>query len=177
MSNILDIPQSELQFGQKLVWAFSYEGPIDALEALSPEELAEALGLWATPDMDHVERFDLDSMRDYGFARYLSEASGFEIGEDASRLDALTGPVLLIHAKALNEKDTRFAPEPPFALIGRYGTGLDIPPVIGIESDSAKGQLPQGKPPKSSARISGMVATFVLIFLAIFVAVFVWIGG
>lgn len=33
------------------------------------------------------------------------------------------------------------------------------------------------KPPKSDARIGGMVATVVLVFLAIFVTIFVWTAG
>jgi hypothetical protein len=37
-------------------------------------------------------------------------------------------------------------------------------------------QDPDRKPPKSDARISGMVATAVLIFLAIFTTVIVWIA-
>jgi hypothetical protein len=32
------------------------------------------------------------------------------------------------------------------------------------------------KPPKSDARIGGMVATVVLVLLAVFVVVFVWMG-
>jgi hypothetical protein len=32
------------------------------------------------------------------------------------------------------------------------------------------------KPPKSDARIGGMVATVVLVLLAVFVGVFVWMG-
>ena len=37
-------------------------------------------------------------------------------------------------------------------------------------------QDPNRKPPKSDARISGMVATAVLIFLALFTVIFVWIA-
>lgn len=163
--------------GARLIWVFAFDGPLAELEAMSPEALAEALGLWAAPDPAAVERFDLTSLADYGFARYLSEASGVAIGDDAARLDALTGVVLLIHSKGLNDQERKFAPEPPFALIGRYGTPPDLTPQIDIDTGSAKGVLPQGKPPKTPARISGMVATVVLIFLAFFVAAFVWVGG
>jgi hypothetical protein len=37
-------------------------------------------------------------------------------------------------------------------------------------------QHPDRKPPKSDARIGGMVATAVLVFLAIFTVIFVWIA-
>ena len=35
---------------------------------------------------------------------------------------------------------------------------------------------PDGKPPKSDARIGGMVATAVLVFLAVFTILIVWIA-
>ena len=35
---------------------------------------------------------------------------------------------------------------------------------------------PKRKPPKSDARIGGMVATAVLVFLAIFTTIIVWIA-
>jgi hypothetical protein len=35
---------------------------------------------------------------------------------------------------------------------------------------------PDRKPPKSDARIGGMVAAAVLIFLAIFTTIFIWIA-
>lgn len=172
MTDPLDIPQSG-----RHVWVFSYDGPSDALNALSAEELSEALGLWGAPDMSGVERFDISTLTNYGFSRYLSEASGFDLGEDSRELNALTGPVLLLYSSALNEQDSRLSPEPPFALVGRYGTPIELPPITGIETASADGVLPQGAPPTSQARMSGMVATIVLVFLAIFVAAFVWIGG
>lgn len=37
-------------------------------------------------------------------------------------------------------------------------------------------QDPNRKPPKSDARIGGMVAAAVLVFLAIFTTVFIWIA-
>jgi hypothetical protein len=54
---------------------------------------------------------------------------------------------------------------------------MDIAPMTDLESDSAQGQLPEGRPPMSPARISGMVATAVLLFLAVFVVLFVWIAS
>ncbi|TNE67635.1 MAG: hypothetical protein EP336_06820 [Rhodobacteraceae bacterium] len=175
MNDPQDIPKT----GGRYVWVLSYDGPVEDLntDLISSASFAEALGLWTPPATEAVEWFDLAAMKDYGFARYLGEASGFDIGEDAARLDALTGVVVMLYSTGLNDKDTRLSPEPPFALIGRYGMPIDLPPVVGIETESAKGQLAQGKPPKSAARISGMVATVVLIFLALFVAAFVWIGG
>nr|WP_321511876.1 hypothetical protein [uncultured Celeribacter sp.] len=144
---------------------------------LSDWPLAAALGVHPAPDADFIEVFDPTALDGYGFARYLSEANGMDIGEDAARLDAITDPVVLVFSQALENGQSHFAPSAPLHFAGRYSLPYELPPVIGIDTDSAKGQLPQGKPPKSQARISGMVATVVLIFLAIFVAAFVWVGG
>lgn len=173
MNDAYNIPHS----GARLVWVFDYDGHADTLDKVEPQAFAEALGLSTPPIEESIEWFDVDTLETYGLSRYLSEANGFDVGADAEKLDALSSGVVLIFSDGIAPEDTGFSPEAPFQLIGRYGMPIDLPPIVGIESDSAKGQLPQGKPPKSSARISGMVATFVLIFLAIFVAIFVWIGG
>jgi hypothetical protein len=51
---------------------------------------------------------------------------------------------------------------------------------MGFSPRHAKGHPmtpdPDRKPPKSDARIGGMVATAVLIFLAVFTVIFVWIA-
>ena len=173
MSDPRDIPTDDA----RRVWVFAYDGTAEEMDALSPETLAEGLGVWAAPDTDAMEHFDLSTLTEYGFARYLSEANGMELGEDAEMLGTLTGPVLLVFSQGLNEKERRFDPEPPFRLIGRYGVPADLTLSPDLSSESALGQLPAGKPPASSARISGMVATLVLIFLALFVVAFVWVGG
>ena len=45
-----------------------------------------------------------------------------------------------------------------------------------VEKDHPVTPDPDRKPPKSDARIGGMVATVVLIFLAIFTTVIIWIA-
>lgn len=175
MSDPRDIPSD----GGRYVWVLTYDGPVEDLNTalISSDTFSDALGLQVPPEAEGVEWFDLAAMKDYGFARYLSEASGFDIGEDAAKLDALTGPVVMIYSTGLNAKDQRLSPEQPFSLIGRYETPLSTEAFEPLTSTSAEGLLMQGKPPKSPARISGMVATFVLVFLALFVTLFVWISG
>lgn len=163
---------------QRMVWVFSARMDLDALEALKGDGLGDILGLWRDPDPAHVECFEADAMAEYGLANYIAQANGMAVSDaDAATLDALKGPVCLIYSKALAEAETRFAPEPPLTFVGRFGTAPAIPPMSSLESASATGLLPQGKPPKSDARMSGMVATFVLIFLAVFVTAFVLVAG
>ncbi len=172
MSDPFEIPGGET----RRVWVFAFDGPLDELDALTPAALAEALGLWSAPKVEAMERFDLSHLEDYGFARYLSEANGMALGNDTAMLNALTGPVLVVFSQGLAEAERRFDPDAPFRLIGRYGLTTDLTLPEDITSESALGQLPEGKAPMSSARMSGMVATVVLLFLAVFVAAFVWVG-
>ncbi|MCA0044304.1 hypothetical protein [Celeribacter litoreus] len=172
MTTPLDIPKSG-----RHVWVFTYGGPLSTLEAMSAEDVAEALGLETAPDEESYECFDISTLGEYSFAYYLAEASGFDLDDSAEILNALHGPALLLYSRGLTPQDNPMAPKAPFKLIDRFGTPVELPPVTGIETASADGVLPQGAPPTSSARMSGMVATVVLIFLAIFVAAFVWVGG
>ncbi|WP_417259757.1 hypothetical protein [Celeribacter sp.] len=182
MTDPLTIPDSDHRY----VWVFSVDLPEDELAAFGHEEhtnegdvqwpLGDALGLSSYPDQDFVELFDLSTLQEYGFSRYLSEANGMDIGEDAAKLDALHGGVALVFSQALSGQE-RFAPKAPLSFVGRYALPVDLPTHEKLTSTSAEGLLPQGKPVKSDARIGGMVATFVLIFLAVFVTLFVWISG
>lgn len=163
--------------GAREAWAFEFGGPFEELANLSAETIADALGLWGPVAEAHMDRLDMDAMSDIGFATYLSGPCGFKIDpSDTERLDAIRMPVLMVYADGLGESERLFAPEPPFAFIGKFTDPATLPTFTSVESESAKGQLPQGKPPMSNARISGMVATVVLIFLALFVALFVWIA-
>ncbi|GAA3861477.1 hypothetical protein [Celeribacter arenosi] len=173
MSDAYDIPEGH----ERLVWVFAVDAPVAEIEPLVGAGLGEVLGLWREPDPAHVECVDASTLNNYGVARYVAEANGMDVGDDAPMLDALSGTICLVFSKALGQDAARFAPEPPFRLVGRYGAPVTIPSMDTLRSESAQGLLPQGKPPASPARISGMVATFVLLFLAVFVAVFVWIAG
>ncbi|WP_460275063.1 hypothetical protein [Celeribacter sp. ULVN23_4] len=175
MSDPRDIPSD----GGRYAWVLSYDGTVEDLNATlsSPETYKDAFGLLEAPEEGAIEWFDLAAMKEYGFARYLSEASEFDIAKDTQKLDALSSTVVLIYSTGLHEKDKQLSPKPPFEVIGRYETPLTTRPFEPLTSKSAEGLLMQGKPPKSPARISGMVATFVLVFLALFVTLFVWISG
>lgn len=49
--------------------------------------------------------------------------------------------------------------------------------VLGACKHTPYGQKMNDKPPKSDARIGGMVAAVVLVLLAVFVVMFVWLGS
>ncbi|MCV2883019.1 hypothetical protein [Actibacterium sp. XHP0104] len=182
----LDIPTDH----HRRVWVFAVDIPVDQIDAFNTETysddgdhvdwpLAEALGLSIHPDHDFIEIFDPATLKDYGFARYLTEANGMdasEVAPDAAMLNAQSAPVLLVFSQALKGADTAFAPKPPLRFLGSYGlTPTDVP-MSDLRSDSAKGQLGQGKPPLSPARARGMGAMFALLFLALAVLLMIWVA-
>jgi hypothetical protein len=183
MSDLLDITTAPY----RSVWIFAIDLPDSDIDAFSHETydddearlwpLGKSLGATPYPDHDFVEVIDLEALRAYGFSNYLTEGNGLDIGDDAQMLDALTGHILLVFSQGLENGQTAFAPEAPLRLIARYNQSAETPQLETLTSDAAAGELPQGKAPKSDARVGGMVATFVLIFLFIFVGVFVWIAG
>lgn len=168
------------------VWLFSIDLPADAIDDFAHETIGDdthswplgtALGVSPFPDSDFVEVLDLEALKAFGFSNYLTDANGLDIGNDGPKLDALSGHVLLVFAQSLENGQTHFAPQAPLTFVERYNQATELPTFEPLTSDAAVGELPQGKPPKSDARIGGMVATYVLIFLAVFVALFVWMAG
>lgn len=182
MSALLDISTAP----HRSVWVFAIDLPDGDIDAFSHETIGDdthnwpagkALGAHPYPDHDFVEVFDLEALRAFGFSNYLTEGNGLDIGDDAGLLDGLNGHVLLVFSQGVENGQTAFAPQAPLKFIARYSQSQQMPVLDSLTSEAAKGQLPQGKAPKSDARIGGMVATFVLIFLFVFVAFFVWLAG
>lgn len=97
---------------------------------LSPDELqrdkarlvAELLG---DPDLDpaFVEIFDLADLAGVGLAGYLTDGLGVPeatLTADRARLEALTGPVLILLSKALHGRASTLTPDPRLTLVGTY---------------------------------------------------------
>lgn len=182
MSAALDISAAPY----RSVWIFAVDLPESDIDDFAHETMKEvvphwplgaALGVHPFPDHDFVEVLDLEALRAYGFSNYLADGNGLEIGDNAEMLDALTGHVLLVFSQGVENGQTAFAPATPLTFVARYSQPAQMPTLEPLESDGAEGQLPQGKAPKSDARIGGMVATYVLIFLFVFVGLLVWMAG
>jgi hypothetical protein len=169
------------------VWIFALDLPTEDIDDFTHETidadgtsswpLGQALGLSPFPDQDGVEVFDLDALKDFGFSRYLTQANGLAIDNDASMLDALNGHVVLVFDTALTGAQTTFEPQAPLSFIARYALDFIAPSFEDLESESASPQHIEARPPLPPARISGLVATAVLIFLALFVVLFIWIAA
>jgi hypothetical protein len=164
---------------EKVVWVLAIDMPASACEALKANTpaLTAALGI-AHIDDAHIEIFDVETIRDYGFAKYLTEAHGMnatQVDPETAMLAAIEGHVLLVFSDALDGQT--LAPNAPLRFIGRYSAAPAVSPVQKIETDAAKGLLAQPKPPKSDARMSGMVATAALAVMFLIVGMMIWIAG
>jgi hypothetical protein len=161
----LDLPRAEVEGLEK-----SPEGD-DLLSAL--------LGVDAL-DRAAVEVFDVEDLTGIGLAGYLMAGDGIpeaQIEPDRQRLEEVTGGVLLVYSEAFPARPLTLTPDPRLRLIGLYRE--DTPQIVfePLPDAAAMGEVPQGKPVWSNARIGGMVATAVLIFLAIFTVLFIWMAG
>lgn len=161
----LDLPRAEVAKLEK-----SPEGD-DLLAAL--------LGVEAL-DRASVEVFDVKDLTGIGLAGYLMAGDGIpaaQVEPDRQRLEEVSGGVLLVYSEAFPTRPLTLTPDPRLRLIGIYRE--DTPQIVfePLPDASAHGEVPQGKPVWSNARIGGMVATAVLIFLAIFTGLFIWMAG
>ena len=160
--------------GEVLVFTWAGEATQEGVLAALGAELE---------DPAHLEVFDAAKIAPVGMAAFLAEGHGIateDLSPDAERLDALTGTVAVLSARAFGGASAEFAPAAGLELIARYreaAAPATAPRPFGTES--AKGTLSGGpaKAPKSDARIGGMVALAVLVFLALFVLFFVWSAG
>lgn len=123
---------------------------------------AELLG---DPDLDpaFVELFDLADLTGVGLSGYLVEGLGVPAATipDPARLDALTGPVLILLSKALHGRAVTLTPDPRLTLVGTYAE--DRPPVHFEPLPSAAaqgGHTPDLPPDRTPQRPGGAFLLF-----------------
>jgi hypothetical protein len=186
MTDQLAIPAASV----RTVWVFTaalpeadlaaFRGADDAAgpDRTTPLEQAVGAGRLAP---SHVELFMAETLAGYGLADYLVEAIGMDpasVDPDRARLDALTGPVLLVLSGALADGIDRLAPRAPLTLVGRYTETADFTLRPPLRSDAARGPIgdaPVKRP--SDAAMSGRVATVALLVLFAVVGLMIWVGA
>ncbi len=147
----------------------------------TPAPINRALGVTYL-DSDFVELFPLSNLEGVGLAGYLTEGLGVaaaDVKPHASRLNAMSGHVLIVLSSAFGGHEATITPTAPLKWIGTYteeGASVKFEP---LPSDGAKGSqdAPIGKPPKSDARVGGMIAMYALIAMFAFVGLIIWVGG
>ncbi len=157
------------------VVVLSWAGPADT------EDMARAsLGV---DDQSEVEVFPASKISPVGLVSYLIDGHGIaatDLGAQAATLEGLQGTVVVVTSRAFADGSGRLEVREPMRLVGQFReAAAEIGAPLPIETESAKGNLggKADRPPKSDARVGGMVAMVVLLFLAVFVVFFVWSAG
>lgn len=146
----------------------------------TPAPINRALGVTYL-DSDFVELFPLSNLEGVGLAGYLVEGLGVaeaDVKPNASRLNAMSGQVLIVLSSAFGDFETTITPTAPLKWIGTYTEESANVKFEPLPSEGAKGT--QGtpiKPPKSDARVGGMIAMYALIAMFAFVGLLIWVGG
>ena len=174
--------------GQLRVFALAMtEAEVDDLRApqlppasVNAAAIAKLLGT-SFIDPQHVDLFHTDTIAALGLSAYLIEGCTIpdtQIMANKPQLDSYRGPVLIVRSPAFGAKTATLQPIAKVTLLGSFTEEVPSIRFEPLPDASAKGILtPNTKPPKSDARIGGMVATVVLILMFIFVGVFVWMGS
>lgn len=105
--------------------------------------VAAALGA-NTVDADRVELVDADTLRSVGLSTYLVDGMGLPEGAvapDRSRLDALSGYVLIVRSGAFGSQGQTLHPNKLVTLIGTYREPKPMPSFEKLTSESAQGTL------------------------------------
>jgi len=150
-------------------------------ETGAPAAMNKALGVTYL-DSDFVELIAVNDLTGLGLAGYMVEGLGVaedDIKPHASRLNSLSGHVLIVLSSAFGEFETTITPTAPLKWIGTYteeGASVQFAP---LPSEGAKGNMAQSpsKPAKSDARVGGMIAMYALIGMFALVGLIIWVAA
>ena len=171
--------------GRVRVFALDYQLSMEIAHIGTYDRLYRALGVDGLQDED-VQIVDIKALEELGLSGFLTEGYGVseaEVSQIAETLDALQGKVAVIRSGAFQGAEVTLPSASEARLVAILGEPeAELPSPVPLESDSARAgsvdvHETTSRPPKSDARIGGMVATAVLVFLAIFVVGFVWMAG
>lgn len=159
---------------------FSVSGAAADLFTNKIEGLVACFGS-APLNPDFVDIIKLDDLGEMTLIDYINE--GYDVELDAADRAALSKTdniVVLIMSRAHEGAEVELVLGDSVRHLTTLGRGARMTVAASLESDAATGVTsgPQGgKPPKSDARIGGMVATLALLIMFALVAVMVWVGG
>jgi hypothetical protein len=171
----LTIPADD--HGQIRVFATDADLPAEVIEK-TPRGLEYLFEAELNPDfVDIVRITDLGGM---ALSAYIAE--GYDMAPDLvdkAAVDAITGFAVLVLSRATGEVETTLIPAGGLRHVTTYSPVAKITPPEPLPDASAKGILEPRttKPPKSDARMSGMVATYALLAMFALVGLMIWVGG
>ncbi|SHI95257.1 hypothetical protein SAMN05444000_10431 [Shimia gijangensis] len=128
-------------------------------------------------DEDFIEFCDIASLEDLGLTGYMTEGLGVsevDVAQDAARLSAITGHVLIVFSSAFDGIAQTLTPRAPLRWIGTYRE--DKAPVVfaPLPSEAAKGILAPAAPAHPSPHLTLIWALLALPIVALFLAAVIY---
>jgi len=157
----------------------AFRDPVYDADGNADWALKKALGATLL-DEDFIEVFHIDDLGELGLAGYLTDGVGIPADQVAAHyatLSALKGFMLLITSAAFDGFANTLEVKPPLRHVATLNEDSAPVKFETLPDGGAKGALTDGKPPKSDARIGGMIAMYVLVFLFALVGLMIWIAG
>lgn len=171
----IDIPAND--HGHIRVFATDMALPKDVIDK-TPAGLMGLFG--AALDPTYIDIVRISDLGDMTLSGYIAE--GYDMVADAAdkpAVDGIKGTAILILSRATSGVAVTLDPAPGISHVTTFSPTAQLSPLDKINTASAKSTLDgaPAKPPKSNARIGGMVAMYALLFMFAFVALIIWIGG
>lgn len=172
------------EFGKVRVFQLSFTIETDIGIQADYARLEQALGAKIVT-LNDVQIVSDDALHELGLAQFLMMGHGIandDIAPHSQILNGLTGPFAIIRSGAFGPESITLRADGEAKLVATFAEERAAPPPLTpLTSDSTDGAMPPAqptsKPPKSDARIGGMVATVALILMGLLVWLMIWIGG
>ena len=142
---------------------------------LTPEDLHRdkarlAATLLGDADLDpaFIEIFDLADLSGVGLSAYLADGLGVPVAalsRDVAKLEARTGPVLILLSKALHGRAVTLTLDPRLTLLATYAEERPVVHFEPLPTAAAQGSLVPDLPPDRSPQRPG--AAFLLLGFAL----------
>lgn len=163
--------------GQIRVFATDMVLPKDVTDK-TPAGLAGIFG--AALDHTFVDVVRIADLGDMTLSAYIAE--GYDMTADAAdklAIDAIRGFAILVLSRAFAGEAVTLQLTNGLMHVTTFSPDVRLSTPDQLPNASAKGTLdgPPVKPPKSDARIGGMIAMYALIFMFALVGLIIWVGG
>ncbi len=171
----LHIPAND--FGQIRVFEVRGALPENAIKK-TPEGLKTLFGTDAL-DPTYIDIIKINDLSSMSLTDYIARGYDMEAADhDIAAVNGIEGYAILIMSSAAGGAEATLELAPELRHITTYVPKAQLQVIEPLTSDSAKGVIngPPGKPPKSNARIGGMIATIALIVLFLLVGLMIWVA-
>lgn len=150
--------------------AIAHDGTLASLEL--------ALGVLLKDD--DVQIIKIETVSELGLSTFLEMAYAIipeDLAAQRDAVNALTGTIAVIRSGAFGGDDIIIHDDMLVATLHEEGgTRAGLAPLTATSAEGILDAPTKTKPPKSDARIGGMIATYALIFMFALVGLMIWIA-